>query len=146
MRTREPIMSKHTLRLSSALLVLLLSSLAAAQSAGGVTVAEVVVARAVEDHEPVGVGTSFAASSGPLVCFVRLENRTRAEAAVYVAWEPAEGEPAPARGGVRLAVSARPRYRTYARTVVERPAGAYRCVVRGEDGQVLGSAAFTLTD
>lgn len=139
-------MTKSPLLLLSSLLVLVVSSLAAAQASGRVTVTEVVVARAIEDHEPVGGGTTFAHTDVPLFCFVRVENRSHADSAVYVSWERADGAPASARGGVRLAIPARPRFRTYARNAVEHAAGAYRCVVRGEDGEVLGSADFTLTE
>lgn len=139
-------MNKSSLLIIPALLGLFASSLAAAQSSGRVTVAEVVVARAIEDHEPVGAGTTFSASDGPFFCFVRVENRSRAEGAVFVAWESAEGAPSSARGGLRLGISANPRFRTYARNGMTRPAGAYRCVVRDEGGNVLGSAEYTLTE
>lgn len=138
-------MHKSSLLFISALLGLFASSLAAAQASGRLTVTEVVVARAIEDHEPVGAGTTFSASDGPFFCFVRVENRSRAEGAVFVSWESAEGAPSSARGGLRLAVSASPRFRTYARNAMARDAGAYRCVVRDEDGNVLGSADYTLT-
>lgn len=139
-------MHKSSLLFITSLLVLVATSLAAAQSSRGVTVTEVVVARAIEDHEPVGAGTSFSAADGPLFCFVRVENRSRAEGAVFVSWERADGAPSRARGGQRLAISANPRFRTYARTAVARPAGSYRCVVRDEAGDVLGSADYTLTE
>jgi Protein of unknown function (DUF2914) len=139
-------MHKSSLLFIPALLGLFAASLATAQSSGRVTVTEVVVARAIEDHEPVGAGTTFSAADGPFFCFVRVENRSRAEGAVFVAWEAADGGPASARGGLRLAISASPRFRTYARNGMTRAAGAYRCVVRDEDGNVLGSAEYTLTD
>lgn len=139
-------MHKSSLLFIPALLVLVVTSLAAAQSSGDVTVTEVVMARAVEDHEPVGAGTTFSAADGPFFCFVRVENRSRAESAVFVAWERAEGTPSNARGGLRLSVSASPRFRTYARNAMTRPAGSYRCVVRDESGNVLGSADYTLTE
>jgi hypothetical protein len=139
-------MHKSSLLFVPALLGLFAASLAAAQSSGRLTVTEVVVARAIEDHEPVGAGTTFSAADGPFYCFVRVENRSRAEGAVFVAFEPAEGTPSSARGGLRLAVSANPRFRTYARHGMARAAGSYRCVVRDEGGNVLGSADYTLTE
>lgn len=139
-------MHKSSLLFITALLVLVASSLAAAQSSRRVTVTEVVMARAIEDHEPVGAGTTFSTSDGPFFCFVRVENHSRADGAVFVAWERAEGTPSYARGGLRLAIAASPRFRTYARNAMTRPAGAYRCVVRDEDGNVLGSADYTLTE
>ncbi len=116
-----------------------------AAPASGVTVAEVVIATSVEDHEPVGAATSFARDTGRLVCFVRVENPTRAESAILVAWERANGEPAANARGARLAVPGQPRYRTYLRGSSNREPGAYRCVARAEDGTVLGSAPFEIT-
>ena len=54
-------------------------------SAAGVSVAEVVIATSVADHEPVGTATSFARGPSRLVCFVRVENPERAESAILVA-------------------------------------------------------------
>jgi hypothetical protein len=139
-------MHKSSLLFITALLVLVATGLAAAQPSRSLTVTEVVLARAIEDHEPVGAGTSFSAADGPFFCFVRVENRSRAEGAVFVAWERAEGAPGGARGGLRLPVSASPRFRTYARNAMAHPAGSYRCVVRDEQGNVLGSADYTLTE
>lgn len=139
-------MSKNTIRTLLASVVVASAGIAAAQAAGRLTVSEVVIARDIADHEPVEAGTSFSRGSGPLVCFIRAENRTGAEAALLVSWESAANPVGAARGGTRLTVPARPRYRTYARTAVARPAGSYRCVVRDEDGDVLGSAEFSLTD
>lgn len=139
-------MSKTSLRALIASIALGATGVAAAQAAGRLTVSEVVIATSVEDHEPVGTATSFSRSGGPLVCFIRAENRTGAEGALLVSWEAGDQPAGPARGGTRLTVAARPRFRTYARTAVQRPAGNYRCVVRSEDGEVLGQAAFTLTE
>jgi len=115
-----------------------------AQSARKVVVTEVVVATSVEDHEPVGTATSFS-SGTPLMCFIRAQNRTGADATIRVTWEAGEGAAQRARGGVSLTVPARPTFRTYARSASTRAAGSYRCVVRAEDGEVLGSAAFTIS-
>jgi hypothetical protein len=115
-------MHKSSLLFITALLVLVASSLAAAQASGRLTVTEVVMAHDVEDHEPVGAGTTFSASDRQFFCFVRVENRSHAEGAVFVAWERAEGAPSSARGGLRLAVSASPRLRTDARNAMARNA------------------------
>lgn len=139
-------MIKHALPALLATLLLGTTLAAAAQPPRGLAVAEVVIARSVEDHEPVGAGTTFSRTGGPLVCFIRASNRGSEEAAVFVAWEAASNPVARARGGTRLAVPPRQRYRTYARTVIERDAGRYRCVVRDEHGGVLGSAEFELTE
>jgi hypothetical protein len=111
------------------------------------TVSEVVVATGVEDHEPVSPGTSFEKGSTSLVCFVRVQNGPRTETAVYVAWEQAEGDPAEATGrGVRLDVPAQRRQRTFIRGSSNRAPGAWRCVVRSEEGAVLGHADFQITE
>ena len=122
----------------------LIATVAFAQSSTTrITVAEVVIATGVEDHEPVGTATSFP-SGTPLFCFIRAQNRTGAEGTISVSWESAEAPVGRARGGTSLTVPARPTFRTYARSVVERAAGSYRCVVRGSDGRVLGSADFSV--
>jgi len=145
-RTSERTMNKHSFRALLASILLASTGVAAAQAAGELTVSEVVVARSVEDHEPVEAGTSFSRTGGPLVCFIRASNRTGAESAVLVTWESSANPVSGARGGVRLTVPPSPRFRTYARTAAQREAGSYRCVVRSEDGDVLGSAEFTLTE
>lgn len=141
-------MNRETIRKSAsivALASLVFGGAALAQSAREVTVTEVVIATSIEGHEPVGTATSFSRGT-PLVCFIRASNRTGADTTVNVAWEPAgDGAPARARGGTSLAVPARPMYRTYARTVVDREPGSYRCVVRSSTGNVLGSADFTIS-
>jgi hypothetical protein len=121
-----------------------IASVAYAQSTNRLAVSEVVIATGVEDHEPVGTATSFSRGT-PLYCFIRAQNRTGADATLLVSWENAEGEPSRARGGTHLTVPARPSFRTYARTVVARDPGSYRCVVRSEDGAVLGSASFSIS-
>jgi hypothetical protein len=124
----------------------LIATVAIAQGATSttrITVSEVVVATGVEDHEPVGTATTFPAGTD-LVCFIRANNRTGAEGTIAVSWESAEAPVGRARGGTSLTIPARPTFRTYARSVVDRPAGSYRCVVRGSDGRVLGSADFTV--
>lgn len=116
-----------------------------AASDSSLTVAEVVIATSVEDHEPVGAAASFASGPSRLVCFVRVENPGRSESAILVSWERASGEPAAAERGFRLAVPGQARYRTFVRGSANRAAGSYRCVARAEDGTVLGSADFEIT-
>jgi hypothetical protein len=120
---------------------------APAPSSDELAVAEVVIATAVEEHEPVSPGTTFARGSTPLVCFPRIENGPRTPTAVYVAWERAEGDPAEAtERGVRLDVPGQRRQRTFIRGSSNRAPGAWRCVVRAEDGRVLGHADFSITE
>lgn len=138
-------MSKTSLRTLVVGLVVATAGAAFAQSAGELSVSEVIIARSIEDHEPVEPGTSFS-RGGALVCFIRAGNTTGEEKALFVSWEAGQGSAGSARGGVRLAVPPRARFRTYARTAVARPAGSYRCVVRDESGSVLGSADFSVTE
>jgi hypothetical protein len=117
---------------------------ALAETAGALTVTEITTARAMVNGVPEAPVTSFTASDR-IYCFMRVENHTSAETAVLVAFERADGEPAAGVTGMRLSIPASPRYRTFARTSGNRPAGSYRCVVRNESGEVLQSTNFEVT-
>lgn len=121
---------------------------AAAEGAtvGGVSISEMVTASALEGGVPVSPVSSFSRGDGRIYCFVRVRNTTRAETAIRVSFESAEREVRARRGGVRLAIPARRRYRTFARIPASRAAGDYRCVARAETGEVLRSIAFSVTE
>jgi hypothetical protein len=121
------------------------STAVAETAARSVTVSEIVVARAIVNGVPEAPVTTFTSADQRIYCFVRVENETGGEAAVFVAFERAEGTPGPARGGIRLSIPSR-RYRTFARFPNNRPPGQYRCVVRDADGAVLESAQFEITN
>jgi hypothetical protein len=117
---------------------------ALAETAGALTVTEITTARVMVNGVPEAPVTTFSASDR-IYCFMRVENHTGAETAVLVAFERADGEAAAGVTGMRLSIPASPRYRTFARTSGNRPAGQYRCVVRNESGEVLQTSNFEIT-
>lgn len=110
-----------------------------------VTVTEITTARAIVDGVPEAPVNTFTSADQRIYCFLRVENTTGSETAVLVGFEQADGEPGPARGGIRLNIPSR-RYRTFARIPNNRPPGQYRCVARSEDGTVLDSTNFEITN
>lgn len=117
----------------------------AQSSTRGITITEIALAKVMVSGVPEAPVTSFSSTDERIYCFVRLQNTTRQETAIIIGFEPATGEPAPSRAGVRLNVPARWRYRTFARIPNNRPPGQYRCVVRSETGDVLHSANYSVT-
>ena len=132
----------------TALAVLCLGGLFIATAAAQDTLAvtEIILGSELENGVPTTPSTSFARNSGAVYCMVRLTNPSRAEGAVRISFERAEGEPATRQSGRTLTIPARPRYRTVARSGTARAAGTYRCVVRAEDGSVLSHADYTITE
>lgn len=130
---------------AGALVVLVaVAATALAETAGALAVTEITTARVLVNGVPEAPVTTFS-TTDRIYCFMRVENRTGAETAVLVAFERAEGEPAAGATGLRLSIPASPRYRTFARTSGNRPAGQYRCVVRSESGEVLQTTSFEIT-
>jgi hypothetical protein len=128
-------------------LVLTLGASSLAQDETTLNVTEIVTARGYERATgPVDPTTSFAHASGNLFVIIRLENPTGAESDIHVSFERDEGEPAAtaSAGGLALHVPASRRYRTFARATTNRPAGAYRAVVRDDAGGLLSSVDFTI--
>lgn len=132
--------------------IIVIAALALAGLAGIATaqeeleVSEIILGTALENGVPTTPATTFSRADGALYCVVRLVNRTGAEGAIRVAFEPAEGEPAARQAGQRLEFPARPRYRTVARGSTSRAAGRHRCVVRTDEGAVLSHADFEITE
>lgn len=113
-----------------------------------VRVAEITTARAYSAAEGASdATTTFRRTDGRVFVVVRIENPTRAEQDIRVAFERAEGTAAPgARGGVALHIPASPRYRTVARTSTNRAPGRWRAVVRNAEGAVIGQVEFEITE
>ena len=116
------------------------AGLAIAQDAQ-VEVTEILMGTELESGVPTSPSTSFSRSDGRIYCMVRLTNASREAGAVRISFEPAEGP-----RGQRFEYPARPRYRTVARTGTRRDAGAYRCVVRTDEGAVLSHQDFQLSE
>ena len=128
---------------------LALSALAPARAQdAALTVAEISTARAYTAAEgATDATTTFSRTDGRVYVVVRIENPTRAEQDIRVAFERAEGTAAPgARGGVALHLPASPRYRTVARTSTNRAPGRWRAVVRNAEGAVIGQVEFEITE
>lgn len=117
----------------------------AGEAVDGIRIAEMTLARGVERGTPVDPTTTFRAADGRVYVLIQLENGTGAETEIRVTFERADREvSAGGAGGVVLAVPARPRSRTVARTGTRAP-GRYRVVVRSAEGNVLGTAEYEIT-
>jgi hypothetical protein len=105
-------------------------------------VRRIVVARGVENHEPVGVASRFVLDGTPLYAFMELSNPTSERQEIVVTFERTGGT---AVGHVHLNVPAHAsRYRTWALSrMVNRP-GEWTAVVRTVDGELLDELAFTV--
>ncbi|MFK7987495.1 MAG: hypothetical protein AB8I08_15855 [Sandaracinaceae bacterium] len=139
-------MTRRTLiyTLATLLFAGLLATGATAQDT--LSVREIMLGSQLEAGVPTAQEDSFARNSGAVYCVVRLNNPGAQETAVRIAFERAEGEPANRPAGHRLTVPARRRYRTLARSGTARAPGSYRCVVRDDEGTVLSSANYTITE
>jgi len=111
----------------------------------GLRVEELVLARGVEERQPVDPGTTFSRADDERVyCYVKLDNPERIETDVHIGWERID--PPTEDLGRATHVRAMPRWVTFAYTGTRRRAGRYRCVVRDADGELLARAAFDLVD
>lgn len=110
----------------------------------GLRVRRLVLARSVEDREPVDPATSFSAAGGGRVyAFVEVDNPAREATELTIAWASADsGEE---RGATSVSVGAMPRWRTWAFTAVGRHRGPMVAVVRDSEGTLLGRAPFEVT-
>ncbi|MCB9594005.1 MAG: hypothetical protein H6719_14825 [Sandaracinaceae bacterium] len=115
-------------------------------TAEGLTVTELSLGSGVEERQIVDARSTFSRASDERVyCLVRLDNPEREASGISMTWEAtdAEGDAAPAR---LMNVPAQPRYVTFGFSGTRRRAGRYRCVIRTPSGELLGSAAFDLTE
>jgi hypothetical protein len=111
----------------------------------GLHLTELVLARGIESRRPLDPGHTFSkASDDKIYCYVRVANPDREETAVYIGWEPVD-QPTEDPGREQT-VQASPEWVTFSFTGTRRRAGRYRCVVRDTGGEVLGRAAFDLTE
>ena len=106
-------------------------------------VSRLVIARGVAGREPVGPGTSFRAQDIERVfVFVDVANDAREEGEIVVAFAPPGGGPA---HRVKLAVGAKPRWRTWATTKRARAPGSWTAIVSTASGRELARAGFVIT-
>jgi len=110
---------------------------------GGFFIDSLVVARGVEQRQPVDPGTSFTAPEPiRLYAFVNVVNPERVDGELTVTWLAPDGKE---RGRVVLAFPEQPRWRTWSYySHIGRP-GRWEAIVRTADGQELGRAPFDIT-
>ena len=110
----------------------------------GLRVRRLILARNVEDREPVDPSTRFSAAAGGRVyAFIEVDNPARTEAELTIAWTRASG--GEERGATTVRVGAMPRWRTWAFTSVARHSGNMLAVVRDSEGNLLARANFEVT-
>lgn len=109
-----------------------------------VHVVRFVLAKDVQDREPMGETDTFSTDTDKIFAFVHLENSEGAPYAFRVHWEPADGPPSPY--GVKLNVRTSPRFRTWAYTRIHRSPGLYRAVLRTLEGEEIARREFVIED
>ena len=114
----------------------------ATASASGLEITELVLSKGVEGGTPVEPTNRFSRSDGRVFATIRLNNPSRTETTIRVAFVR---EGATGSGGVELTIPAQPRYRTLARTGTRGP-GRYRVVVYDAAGVELSSASYEVVD
>ena len=105
---------------------------------------------ALESREIVDPRTTFSkASDDRVYCHARLENPDRSATTLYLGWESDDRPIDPddqSAWGRAMSIPAQPRYVTFGYRGTGQRAGRYRCVIRDEDGVVLGRANYELTE
>ncbi len=114
----------------------------ATASASGLEITELVLSKGVEGGTPVEPTNRFSRSDGRVFATIRLNNPSRTETTIRVAFVR---EGATGSGGVELTIPAQPRYRTLARTGTRGP-GRYRVVVYDAAGVELSSASYEVVE
>ena len=108
----------------------------------GVSLRRLVVARGIEDREPVEHGVGFAAQERPMYAFLDVQNRTDEDRLLQVTFEDEAGT---AVGHVELDIPAEaPRWRTWMRSRMVTTPGRWNAIVRDGSGELLGRVAFDL--
>jgi len=111
-------------------------------SAAGLTVRRLVVARDVENREPVGAGRRFSDSGEPLFAFLEMASESDEAQQIQVTFEHDGGTSV---GHVTLEIPANaPRWRTWALSHNIGRAGEWRAVVRTSEGELLGELSFEI--
>jgi hypothetical protein len=107
-------------------------------------VKRLVIARGVENREPIGAAPNFAKSEGKRIyAFVEVGNRSPSASEVSVSFRHKGGQE---HGRVPLRVGASPRWRTWAYTDLATEVGAWEAVVRNARGDIIGRQSFTVTE
>jgi hypothetical protein len=106
---------------------------------GGVSIETAVVARSVEEREPVGEATSFPADVGELACLTRVAGAS-GETSIQHVWFHGSEELA----RVRLAVRGSS-WRTWStKQILPSWTGAWKVEIQDADGNVLHTVSFTV--
>ncbi len=109
-----------------------------------ITIKRVVMARQIENREPVDPSDAFSIADGARVyAFVEVLNPSREETELSVTFEPPEGS---ARGTVPLHVGASPRWRTWAHTRYANVPGTWKVTVRDAAGKVVAHTTFEMSE
>jgi hypothetical protein len=111
----------------------------------GLVLTELTLAPGVEARQAVDPRDTFSRATDQRVyCLIRLENPERVEHQLTMRWERVDR---PERGNdYPIRVPAQPRYVSWGYTGTGGRAGTYRCTIKDEEGTLLGSRAYELTE
>lgn len=116
----------------------------------GLHLTEMTLGPQVESREVVDPRATFSkANDDRVYCLARLENPDREATTLYMGWErddrPADRDDS-SEWGRTMSIPAQPRYVTFGYRGTGQRAGRHRCVIRDEDGVVLGRVNYDLTE
>lgn len=113
--------------------------------ASGLRVSELSIGGAIENRQISDARSRFSRGTDARVyCLVRIDNPERVPTGIYMAWERVDRESD--ESGRLMNVPAQPRYVTFGFTGTQGRPGRYRCTIRSQSRELLGSVAYELTE
>jgi hypothetical protein len=104
-------------------------------------VKRLVVARGIENHEPIEISDAFKLEAKPIYAFVELENGSGNDSEIVVSFEKGSKR----TGMVELAVpSNAKRWRTWGKSNRVNEAGQWYAVVKNSEGKELARTPFSI--
>lgn len=126
------------LLISFCLCIFILSVKATAQE---LTISDVKVATSVEDRQPLGVDTAFAADIGSVFCFIQVEGVDN-DTKIFQVWYHKDEE----KARIELDIEST-KWRTWSSTsIMEAWTGPWRVMVEDSNGNVLATTSFHIQE
>lgn len=109
----------------------------------GLHLSRIVMARGIEEREPIDSGTRFSVSSSEerIYAYIEVANPDSAEDELEVRWIRADS-PDDVISSVQVNVGPHPRWRTWAYTSLIRQPGSYMAIVADSEGRLIARAPF----